>query len=56
MMSLIDGQWGRAERPSNPEDLGEDVLVLVSLAIERGKASIVRRVNGVRVRMTVEAA
>jgi hypothetical protein len=44
------------ERTPNPEDIGEDVLVLAVIAAERGRASIVRRLNGVTFRVTVEAA
>jgi hypothetical protein len=44
------------ERGSSIEDLGEDLVVLASVAIERGRASMLRTVNGVTVRVTVEAA
>ena len=40
-------------RPS-VEDLGEDVLALVAAAEARGRASMVRRVHGVAVRLVVE--
>jgi hypothetical protein len=40
----------------NPEDLGEDVLVLAVIAAERGHASMVRKLNGVNFRVIVEAA
>jgi hypothetical protein len=46
----------RVEGESAAEDLGEDVLVLASVAATRGKASVVRNVNGVLVRVIVEAA
>lgn len=38
------------------EDLGEDVLVLASVAIDRGRASLLRSLNGRTVRVIVEAA
>jgi hypothetical protein len=44
------------ERTLNPEDLGEDVLVLAVIAAERGHASMVRKLNGLTFRVTVEAA
>jgi len=40
--------------PSSVEDLGEDVLALVAAAEARGRASMVRRVHGVAVRLVVE--
>jgi hypothetical protein len=36
------------------EDLGEDVVALVVAAEARGRASVLRIVNGVRVRVIVE--
>ena len=44
------------EGDNSAEDLGEDVLALASVAVERGKASVVRNVNGFVVRVIVEAA
>lgn len=44
------------ERGCSAEDLGEDVAILAAVAAERGRASIVRSINGVTVRVTVEAA
>jgi hypothetical protein len=41
---------------TSAEDLGEDVAVLASIALERGRASMVRNVHGVTVRVIVEAA
>ena len=38
------------------EDLGEDIMALASVVAEHGRASMVRRVNGIVVRVTVEAA
>lgn len=53
----------RTDRPSNTEargtsveDLGEDIVVLASIAAERGSASMVRSVNGKTFRVVVEAA
>ena len=46
----------RFDAASSAEDLGEDVLALASVAAERGKASMVRSVNGLVVRVIVEAA
>jgi len=37
------------------EDLGEDVVALTVAAEARGRASVLRRVNGVLVRVIVEA-
>jgi hypothetical protein len=38
------------------EDLGEDVVALTVAAEARGRASVLRRVNGVLVRVIVEVA
>jgi hypothetical protein len=46
----------RFDAANSAEDLGEDVLALASVAAERGKASMVRSVNGLVVRVIVEAA
>jgi hypothetical protein len=43
-----------AARPTSAEDLGQDVLALVAAAETRGHASLVRRVDGVPVRLIVE--
>lgn len=44
------------DRESSPEDLGEDVLALVVATAGHGRASILRRINGVLVKVIVEAA
>ena len=46
----------RVDGDNSAEDLGEDVLALAAVAAERGKASVVRNVNGLVVRVIVEAA
>jgi hypothetical protein len=46
----------RVDGDSTAEDLGEDVLALAWVAAERGKASVLRNVNGLVVRVIVEAA
>jgi hypothetical protein len=43
-----------AERDVTVEDLGEDVVALAAAAEARGRASALRRVNGVLVRIVVE--
>jgi hypothetical protein len=42
------------ERPLSVEDLGEDVVALTVAAETRGRASVLRRINGVLVRVVVE--
>ncbi len=44
------------DRDASVEDLGEDVVALAVAAEERGRASALRRVNGVLVRVIVEVA
>jgi hypothetical protein len=44
------------ERSRSAEDIGEDVIALTVAAEARGRASVVRRVNGVLVRLIVEVA
>lgn len=50
----------RAARPlvhdASAEDLGDDVRALAVVARSSGRASVVRRVDGVLVRVIVEAA
>lgn len=41
---------------ATPEDLGDDVRALAVVARQAGRASVVRRVDGVLVRVIVEAA
>jgi len=55
-MSSNDRSLAGEDRPLSTEDLGEDVVVLAAVAAERGRASVVRNVNGVVVRLIVEAA
>ncbi len=46
-----------AEAPvASVEDLGEDVLALASVAIARGRASLLRTLDGRTVKVTVESA
>lgn len=42
------------ERETTAEDLGEDVAALAVAAAQHGRASMLRRVNGALVRLTVE--
>jgi hypothetical protein len=42
------------DRQATVEDLGEDVVALAVAAEARGRASVLRRVNGVAVRVIVE--
>ena len=44
------------DREASVEDLGEDVVALAVAAEARGRASVLRRVNGVVVRVIVEVA
>ena len=46
----------RAHRDASAEDLGDDVRALALVARSSGRASVVRQVDGVLVRVTVEAA
>lgn len=43
-------------REATAEDLGDDVRALAIVARQSGRASVVRRVDGVLVRVIVEAA
>ena len=43
-------------REASVEDLGEDVVALAVAAEARGRASVLRRINGVLVRVIVEVA
>jgi hypothetical protein len=43
-------------REASVEDLGEDVVALAVAAEARGRASALRRINGVLVRVIVEVA
>jgi hypothetical protein len=54
-------QMGRSHAPATTrdrqatvEDLGEDVVALAVAAQSRGRASVLRQVNGVAVRVIVE--
>ena len=44
------------DRPTSTEDLGEDVVALTVAARDRGRASVLRTVDGVLVRIVVELA
>jgi hypothetical protein len=44
------------DREASVEDLGEDVVALAVAAEARGRAAVLRRVNGVVVRVIVEVA
>ncbi|HXQ75316.1 MAG TPA: hypothetical protein VN791_02380 [Acidimicrobiales bacterium] len=50
------GQTTTQEREASVEDLGEDVVALAVAAEARGRASALRRVNGILVRVIVEVA
>jgi hypothetical protein len=50
------GQPTTQDREASVEDLGEDVVALAVAAEARGRASVLRRVNGVVVRVIVEVA
>ncbi len=50
------GQTTTQEREASVEDLGEDVVALAVAAEARGRASALRRVNGILVRIIVEVA
>jgi hypothetical protein len=47
-------QTSTHDRQSSIEDLGEDVLALAVAAEARGRASVLRQVNGILVRVIVE--
>jgi hypothetical protein len=53
-MGRAQGQMTAPERPLSVEDLGEDVVALTVAAETRGRASVLRRINGVLVRVVVE--
>jgi hypothetical protein len=53
-MGRGQGQTTTQDRPVTVEDLGEDVVALAVAAEARGRASVLRRVNGVLVRVIVE--
>lgn len=46
----------RVQHDASTEDLGDDVRALAVVARSSGRASVVRQVDGVLVRVTVEAA
>lgn len=52
-----DGEQARLRpHPMTAEDLGDDVMALAVVARSAGRASVLRHVDGVLVRLTVEAA
>jgi hypothetical protein len=53
-MGRVQGQM--QDREATVEDLGEDIVALTVAAEARGQASVLRRVNGVLVRVIVELA
>jgi hypothetical protein len=57
-MNGIGGSTSTTEREVTAEDLGEDVVAvtLAVVAAEHGRISMLRRVNGVRVRIIVEVS
>ena len=55
-MGRAHGQAATQEREASVEDLGEDVVALAVAAEARGRASVLRRVNGIVVRVVVEVA
>jgi hypothetical protein len=55
-MARGHGQTSTHDRDTSAEDLGEDVLALAVAASVRGRASVVRRVDGVLLRLIVEVA
>jgi hypothetical protein len=55
-MGRGQGQETTHDRDTPVEDLGEDVLALAAAAETRGRASVLRRVNGIEVRLIVEVA
>jgi hypothetical protein len=55
-MGRRQGQTTTHDQEVSVEDLGEDVVALAVAAEARGRASALRRVNGVAVRIIVEVA
>jgi hypothetical protein len=55
-MGREQGQTSTRDREASVEDLGEDVVALAVAAEARGRASALRRVNGILVRVIVEVA
>lgn len=55
-MEAIPKRSHDREQVSSTEDLGEDVLALVIATAGHGRASMVRRIDGVLIRVIVEAA
>ena len=55
-MGRGQGETTTQDRSVTVEDLGEDVVALAVAAEARGRASVLRRVNGVLVRVIVEVA
>jgi len=53
-MGRSQGPMTTRDREVSVEDLGEDVVALTVAAEARGRASALRRVNGVLVRVIVE--
>jgi hypothetical protein len=53
-MGIGHGETATHDRAASVEDLGEDVVALAVAAEARGRASVLRRVNGVLVRVIVE--
>jgi hypothetical protein len=53
-MGRSHGQTATVGPATSTEDLGEDVVALAAAAETRGRASVVRRVNGLLVRVIVE--
>ena len=53
-MGRGQGQATTKDHQATVEDLGEDVVALAVAAEARGRASVLRRVNGVAVRVIVE--
>lgn len=56
VMGRGQGQSATQDREATVEDLGEDVVALAVAAEARGRASVLRRVNGIVVRVVVEVA
>jgi hypothetical protein len=54
--STADGGTRLRPHPVTAEDLGDDVMALAVVARSAGRASVLRQVDGVLVRVTVEAA
>jgi hypothetical protein len=55
-MGRAQGQIDTHDHATSAEDLGEDVIALAVAAEARGRASVLRRVNGLLVRVVVEVA